>query len=46
MDEDKITPQYIVEQSKILSDEELLELIENYGYQECDRGSNYASYDY
>jgi len=36
---DKITPEYIVEQSKILSEAELLQLIENYGEQEFIAGT-------
>lgn len=36
---EKITPEYILEQSKILSDDELLELIEAYGYQQIEQGA-------
>ena len=36
---EKITPEYIVEQSKILTESELLELIEVYGFQQSEDGA-------
>lgn len=47
MKKEEITPEYIVEQSKILSDDELWQLIEDYGTQEYNRGvDNYAGGQY
>lgn len=46
MTQEKITPKYIIEQSEILSKEELLNLIENYGEEQYERGSYSTESDY
>lgn len=46
MNQEKITAEYIIQQSEILSKEELLVLIENYGEEQYERGSYATESDY
>lgn len=46
MEEELLTPEYIIEQKDKLTDQELLELIYTYGSQRRNLGSELASDDY
>jgi hypothetical protein len=43
--QETITPEYIIEQSKVLSEEQLLELITQYGFQQIEIGYTSVSGD-
>lgn len=45
MNENEITVEYIIEQSKIVDEQTLKIIIENYGNQEYEKGSKNSIYD-